>query len=361
VTFGVVSDIHAHTWSLFGGTGSDGVNTRLRIQLDELERAAVEVKNAGGSLLVIPGDIYHTRGSVDPEVHNPLEDTFQSILNIGVDIIAIPGNHDLKSKDTQALSSQVETLGKLFGSATSFQVINEVSVQRIKGLVLGFVPWRSSPADVMRALSLLAKEPDASEMYVFMHVGLADVIPAAEGLKSADIEAFGFKKVFSGHYHHHKNFNDKVYSVGATTHHNWGDVGTKAGFLLVDGDKVKFRETLAPKFVDISGMTDEDEIRLTSHGNYVRIRGTAMTEKEIEDLRTALVGFGAKGTSIEIPKLAPVAHARAAASAGKAMSLNESLDNYVDKKTFPAGVDAAKVKARSQAVLRDAQTAHVEA
>lgn len=362
MAFAVVSDIHAHSWSMFSGVDPDGVNSRLRIQLNELERAADEMLATGGKTMIIAGDIYHTRGSIDPEVHNPLEDTFQRILNKGVDILAIPGNHDLKSRDTVALSSQVETLGKLFSGSTNFTVFNERTAIRRGRNVFGFVPWRATPAEVLVDLEALSHEPDASDMYVFMHVGLGNVLPAAEGLDPKVIEGFGFKKVFSGHYHHHKNFNDKVYSIGATAHHNWGDIGTRAGFLLVDGDNVKVRDSNAPKFVDISGMTDEDDIRLTAAGNYARVRGAPMKDEQIEELREFLEDAGAKGISIEIPKLAPVAHAHASAAAAKAMTLNESLDNYVDKKTdWPAGVDVAKVKARAQQVLRDAQANHIEA
>ena len=49
-----------------------------------------------------------------------------------------------------------------------------------------------------------------------------------------DLAKLGFRRVFAGHYHHHCSFEDgKVWSIGATTHQTASDIGTKAGFLLV--------------------------------------------------------------------------------------------------------------------------------
>ena len=45
-----------------------------------------------------------------------------------------------------------------------------------------------------------------------------------------------------------------VYSIGATTHQNWCDPGTKAGFLIVTGVGVEFQRTKAPQFVNIDSM-----------------------------------------------------------------------------------------------------------
>ena len=41
----LVSDLHAFAWSQFARVNEDGVNSRLTIILDELERAAVTLAN----------------------------------------------------------------------------------------------------------------------------------------------------------------------------------------------------------------------------------------------------------------------------------------------------------------------------
>lgn len=56
--YGVVSDQHAHNWNTFSHTLASGENSRLRIILDELLRAAQEVKDKGGDLLIDAGDVH---------------------------------------------------------------------------------------------------------------------------------------------------------------------------------------------------------------------------------------------------------------------------------------------------------------
>jgi len=41
--------------------------------------------------MIIAGDLFHTRGIIDPEVLNPLRDTITKILALGMEVNAIPG------------------------------------------------------------------------------------------------------------------------------------------------------------------------------------------------------------------------------------------------------------------------------
>src|SRR5579871_421230 len=104
----LVSDVHAHAWSSFATTLASGVNSRLQITLDELKRAVAELKAAGGDECLIAGDLFHVRGSVDPEVFNPVHDWFATYQEVS--FVAIPGNHDLKSKDTTELGNAIKSL-----------------------------------------------------------------------------------------------------------------------------------------------------------------------------------------------------------------------------------------------------------
>src|SRR3954470_18937004 len=101
----LVSDLHCHSWSAFATRDADGVNSRLRIILKELERAAHVLKQARGSTIIIAGDLFHVRGQIDPEVFNPVYATIQRLAKGGFEFFAIPGNHDLKSKDTSMLGN----------------------------------------------------------------------------------------------------------------------------------------------------------------------------------------------------------------------------------------------------------------
>lgn len=362
MTYAVVSDIHAHAWSVFSTVTADGINSRLAETLAELERAANEVLAAGGRVLIVAGDIFHVRGTIDPEVLNPLQDCIKRILDKGVLIYAIPGNHDLKSKETSRLSSAVETLSNTSSTAGQFVVVNACEFHDLDGQLIGFVPWRSNVNDLLADLDFLAAHGDKSNMDVFIHAGIDGVLPnmPAHGLTDVALAKFGFRHVFAGHYHNHKQLSGGVVSIGATTHHNWGDVGSKAGFLLVDDSgQVKWFDTQAPKFIDITGM-DEDDIPLACPGNYVRFSGPSMTVADINALRAQLMALGAKGVQIVAPK--SVVSARPTSAAPKATSLDQSVLTFVDgSKDIPPHVDREAVKRRAAEVLNEARTVFEEA
>ena len=361
MTYAVLSDIHAHAFTLFAKTGADGINTRLRMILDEMERAAAGLVLAGGDKMIIAGDILHTRGQIDPEVLNPLRATIEKILAQGIDIYAIPGNHDLKSSETQELSSSIQNLAQISPSGGVFQIFNKPAIvpfnhggtSAIWGV--GFVPWRNTKEQLLDDLKdLAAKCVSPGSIDVFIHAGIDGVLSnmPAHGLTHVELGAFGFRRVFAGHYHNHKDFGNGVVSIGATTHHNWGDVGTKAGFLFVDEATgvFQFHRSQAPHFIDISGMTEFD-ITMAAPGNYCRVRGAPMTEQEIKDLRAELHKLGALGVSIEVP---PVTQSARVQRPGTGMTIAQSIEAYV-KSAPPASVDPAEVVRRSIQVLNDSQ------
>lgn len=346
--YGIFSDPHNHAWTTFAETTADGRNSRLVATLAEFDRMCNEVQAAGGKTIVCAGDIFHTRGSIDPEVLNPVRAAFKRANDNDLDILVIPGNHDLKSRDTRALSSAVENLkyASLGGGQTS--VFNEPTLVALDDHNnVAFVPWCETTAQLLVSIESLSKHShfDPAHTDLFIHAGIDGVLSGvpAHGLTAAQLATYGYRRVFAGHYHNHRDMGQGVYSIGSLTHQTWGDVGTKAGFLIVDETTVNFRASHAPAFIDVSGMT-EDEIALTAPGNFVRFRGDPMSQSEIADLREALRKMGAKGISIEVPR--KVANARAAAPV-KALTLDQSVDGFVGAMNLPGHVDRAKVAKRA--------------
>lgn len=360
--YAVLSDIHCHAWSLYSTVEHDGVNSRLRLTLNEWLRAAKTLKAAGGRTMFISGDIFHERGKIDPEVLNPIRETVSEILEMDIDILAIPGNHDLKSNDSSMLSSSIENLAGISITGGSFRVFNEPAVVDIDGWKFAFVPWRSNHTALLDDLETLSRDSLANQFAVFIHAGIDGVISGTPGSGLTDkvLGNFGFHWVFAGHYHNHVMLEHGVVSVGATTHHNWGDVKTRAGFLIVDAktDAVRFYDTMAPKFVDVSDL-DETEMELECKGNYVRFRGDPMNQDAINELRKQFKDWGALGVSMEVAKsTAPTLRATGPA---KGLSIKESVANYADTaKTVSPNVDRAELKRRAVEILEASQVVYEE-
>lgn len=357
----VVADIHVHNWSLFSATLPNGVNSRLQFILNEMERAAKFGLKAGAKFMVIAGDLFHVRGSIDPEVLNPTRSAIKKILEC-MDIYAIPGNHDLKSRDTTELSSAIQNMNDWTvehnGKQHSFHVINEVTTITKDGVLLGFVPWRHEKEGVIEGLRELQKHKDYKNMDVFIHYGIEGVLPVISGneLTARELADFGFKRVLAGHYHNHKVFPAGVCSIGAIAHHNWGDVDTRAGFVILDSadDAINYFSGTAPSFIDVSGM-NEDSLILSCPNNYVRFRGKEMTQRQIIELRTALQGYGALGVSIEAPR--SKTSSRGSTASGKSISIETTIDNFVDAEKYDPQIDTTKIKTAAHEVLKESRTA----
>lgn len=316
----ILSDQHCHEWSAFASKATSGVNSRLQLILDDMRRAAQELLAAGGRQMVFAGDLFHTRGSIAPSVFNPTHDTVAEITRMGVEIIAIPGNHDLESKESERLGSAITTLEEIAG----FRVIQGPTM--VDDMIL--VPWMSSVAalrDAIKAFSAPARA--ACELIIHAPVNGVLIGVPDHGFDAGELADFGFRRVFSGHYHNHKDLGRGVYSIGATTHQTWSDIGTKAGFLLVNEDRVDFRASQAPKFIEIDETTPEEELPLIVDGNYVRVRLPSVTAAEERTLRDTLRDLGALGVIINAARKTESARPSGTIAAGA--SLNKSTADFV--------------------------------
>lgn len=364
MSYVLFSDIHAHRWTLFSKPTADGVNGRLQIIINELKRGANLAVKRGAKTMVIAGDIMHVRGSIDPHVLNPLEDCFAEILELGLDIEAIPGNHDLADKETTKLGNAIKTFGKLRSDETRFSIYDKSAIVAGNDECRVYIPWFSKVDDLLREIEVQAKTTTPAASDLIIHAGIDGVIPGlpGHGLTAEMLADFGFRNVFAGHYHNHKRFDGNVWSIGATTHQTWSDVGSKAGFLFVDDDgSVEYHASRAPRFVDVTGYTEED-MELAADGNYVRFTGKDMKPADIKELRKFFEDAGAKGVSIMAPRSTGASRRPGSTGASTTKTLDESVASYVDDKTdLPAFINKNRLKADCADVLSVARSVSEEA
>lgn len=283
--YALVSDVHCHNWSQFSAINADGVNSRLRIVLDELIRAAETIKQLTDTpVLRVAGDLFHVRGTIAPSVFNPTFDTFKKIADMGVDVQIIPGNHDLEGVCADQLGNAMQQLDLIDG----VEVFTETTVCE-DGTVM--VPWIES----LDELGAECRKHAAKDRDLIIHAPLNGVIKGLPdlGLDPVAVAMWGYRRVFVGHYHNHREPAPTVFSIGATAHQTWCDPGSLAGFLIVDDTSVTFHETLAPKFINIDY---ENEItRHAVEGNFVRLRLQDIEEDELKAAIDMAKKFGAAG------------------------------------------------------------------
>ncbi len=361
--YAIISDQHFHNWSAFSSVSSNGVNSRLEILLQELRRCAKTLRAAGGNTIINAGDTFHVRGNIAPSVLNPVLEAHRDLISNGFEIVIVAGNHDLESKEATRVGSAITALEEV-----GCKVVNDY----MTGLsVLDHVivlPWQNN----IEKLKEQIEEAAASEgggkrlddIDLILHAPIDDVLPGIppHGLTGDWLAERGFRRVFAGHYHHHKlvydgsssTYSTDVYSIGACAHHTWGDVGSKAGFLVVQEDGVKWFASHAPQFVEITSATDYADIPLIADGNYVRVRINSSKQSDVEEMRSYLADeCGARGVVILAQKDAAVAP-RAGATVKAGASLRVSVGDFIKARGFD---HAEKLALRCDGILADAQTA----
>jgi DNA repair exonuclease SbcCD nuclease subunit len=328
--YAIVSDLHAHNWSAFSTTLPNGVNSRLQIILDELERACKTLADAGGRYVYGGGDLFHVRGAVAPSVLNPVKEKLEVChRNYGVSFAFNAGNHDLEGKHSTQLGNAVQALRCDWVDVVSAPIHDAGPHDGIC-----VVPWIENLEDLRSTLADWSRNvgDDRPTTDLLIHAPMNDVIVGLpnKGLSAAELRSLGFRRVFVGHHHNHKDMGGGVYSIGATTHQTWNDVGTKAGFLIVTDSEVKWHASHAPSFVDVNGVDDATELHLRCDGNYVRAKLTTSKVAEIEALRKFLLErCGARGVTLQIVR-EPVRVRTAGATVKAGASIETSVSDFVN-------------------------------
>lgn len=334
--YGLTADIHAHPWSLFSKVNADGVNSRLVTIMDEFDRAAKVTVNLGGKRVYIAGDLFHVRGKIETVVYNyVLERIRNTAIMHGVKIRIMPGNHDLDGAEVS-----------LFGNATTGLRDDDIHVADTATWFsddkVAMVPWHNTREGLTATIERLKERLKVAGEHHFdydllLHTGINGVIFGMpdHGWAPEELAAFGFKRVFSGHYHNHKVFDlsdTQVVSIGALTHQTWSDVHSDAGFMTVKNRSFGFHPSQAPRFMDFDPSISS---LLPYVGNYVRIRGIELEEHEIKALKNALSDVGVAGMVIPpFSRSKLVVRPGSTASAGKSVLVETSIGEWIKESEF---------------------------
>jgi len=344
--YSLSSDHHCHSWSQFSRVNEDGVNSRLRIILDELLRQAEMTKKRGWKRMILGGDLFHVRGKIEPSVLNPTIATFKAISAMGLEVDAIAGNHDLEDIVANKLGNSMQALDEIPG----FTAITEPTIK--DGVFL--LPWIQDLDELRKVMKVNA----SPHLDLIIHAPVNGVIKGIpdHGLEADELIALGYNRVLAGHYHNHVNFSHGVFSIGASSMQTWSDPGTKAGFIMLeDANKTEFVESNAPKFVNLDhGVTVPDATMPGIFGNYVRMRLQDAEEAVIKATRSSLENAGAIGLVDHSSKKRPTV--RGATNVAPNTTLEAAITSYA-RDHLNTTLDRDRVATMALDVLRETITA----
>lgn len=328
--YALMSDQHYHNWSAFSTTDVNGLNSRLRIQLEATLEVASAAKAAGAEWIISAGDTFHVRGSISPTVLYYVTDTYRKIAAMGLKVIMIAGNHDLEANDSVMATNAAAALAEV---GVHVHCSAGECVFSLDGKhKIHLISWYNNHKELVSLLKKIAVDVKGDKKYthdVVIHAPLNKAIPGMPdiGIEAEEIAGLGFRYIHSGHYHNHKEVVPGVISVGALTHHNWGDIGTRAGYMLVneDGSYIQ-RETSAPKFIELEPETAHESVVA---GNYVRLRAMIDDEEEGVRLKMELAALKPKGITTNFTRRTTMMAGSAATSATSSIdSLESSVSAY---------------------------------
>ncbi len=348
----VISDTHYHNFDQFSTTNEQGVNSRLQHIIDATKYAFDSALKQGATRVIHGGDCFHVRGKIIPTVLNPVMKLYQEYAGKFADgIYMIAGNHDLEGRDSDWVSNA--------SSALAGCGVTVITKPTMLGNV-ALLPWFNNLDDLRAELAKLKNVQD-----VYMHAALNGVISGIpdHGLSYEELGQYDAKRFFLGHFHNYKMFilpdDRKVISIGALTHQNFGDVGSRAGFIVLDDKQILQQETRAPKFVsidmnDIESECDWADASIRMQGAFVRLKCDRLSNEEANTLRAEVMNAGAEGlTIVAAPKESFVTREGVNTVQERgSVTLESSIEAYIDNAQFDL---ADEIKAEALSVLADSQ------
>jgi DNA repair exonuclease SbcCD nuclease subunit len=277
-----ISDPHFHPFQQFSEL-IDGVSSRL-LDVKRTFDAAVDLGvKEGCQLMLIPGDIFHVRGSVKPSVLNIVLGCFERAME-NFPVVVIPGNHDMEDKEGGPTAVDfLRTLPNVY-------VMGQPSRLTIRDLPICGIPYQHNLAAFENAVKGLDERLRNCNVFM-VHQGIDDL--ADKGVPETGLTVKKLREllgedclILAGHYHR-PLAQQNVVQVGAPLQHNFGDEGQERGawvFELSEEGKLissKFLPiNVAPKFETV---TDDYESSMMLRpgryeGSFLRLKLSSAVE-----------------------------------------------------------------------------------
>jgi len=231
-------------------------------------------KEHGIKTVIHGGDYLDHRKYVNfKALHRTRKAFLEPLAENGMNMIIIPGNHDVYFKNTNELCGLREVLGYFIENV---EIVMKPTVKQIGGLDLAFLPW-IAPDNYAESIEFIAKAPAP---ILISHLELAG-FEMMKGQPASDhgMDASLFKRyemVLSGHYHT-KSTRENIHYLGTQFEQTWADCEDPKFFHVLDTDtriltQVKNTFTLFERVVYNDERQDPDSIDVTGFkGKYVKV------------------------------------------------------------------------------------------
>ena len=260
-----ISDIHCHMFKEFDKGDDITGSTRFTKIMDTLRYVHQFCKENDIGHILMAGDLFNVRGKISTVVYNHVHDVLQDICTDGINIIAIPGNHDQVDnsdvpqhslyalKDIQGLTVQGE-LGMVHLEKEGEPLVNVFCV-----------PYSKNAQMIKDYVSNVSETLEEKDSILMFHLGINGSMSNGVSLNSesfniGDLYPDKFKYLVGGHIHKRQFFGSNAFYCGSPIQHSHNDGGESKGFFVIDTNKkcdIQFVHIPNPEFVTLTGPFSE--------------------------------------------------------------------------------------------------------
>jgi len=200
--------------------------------------------------VIILGDIFDSRSSVDFRILNDAWDFFITLSRSCKEVFIVVGNHDLYYRENK--SEYVNCRFLRFEPASDSKIapvhiINEITEVKVQGKKCLFIPWIDDVDMKSKAVDAMLGKYD----FIFGHfevIGLYGNTLVDERTMFEDEDFPSGIPIISGHYHR-RSQKGKIKYVGALINSTFNDEGDVKGIHTINRKgKIEFIEGNSPKF-----------------------------------------------------------------------------------------------------------------
>jgi DNA repair exonuclease SbcCD nuclease subunit len=192
-------------------------------------------KNKG--LIVLTGDILHSKTELSPECVSLTADFFQSLAQI-MPLIIIAGNHDANLNNNNRLDSLTPIVEKVIKKSQCYY-LRQSGFYRFSNIVFGLTSvfdYRFMKSNMLDILGLEGIEHKIALFHGRINGAITDTGSILEGEKGINVKSFsGYDYALLGDIHKHQfMIPNKIAYAGSLIQQNHGETQNNHGFLIWD-------------------------------------------------------------------------------------------------------------------------------
>lgn len=200
----------------------------LEIHNDYFENFFIPLieKRKSKPYLVIAGDLFDNRQSINVFVMHTVMELFKKLALLFKEIHIIAGNHDVFLKSSNDISS----LDIIDHISDNIFIYKEPTLIEINKLPFLLLPWEN---DKIKEVEVI-KSQNKFAKYLICHTEIKGFYYNSKvKVKTGnDLSVYkGYKKVFSGHFHLRQESKNLIY-LGSPFHFNRADIGDTKGIYI---------------------------------------------------------------------------------------------------------------------------------